>query len=291
MEMRLAAILWCYKEPEVCRNHLIHFKEYNPDLPIYVLYGGPQEDAPPFKKMLSPFINDFYCYPGNESSNWKWQFGDLLLATWYRDRGRLLDFDSIFILQWDMLVLEDLSHSLAGMTKNDLLLSGCRRVSEVQPWWPWTNGNNPEQRPNYYRFLQLITERFGASAKDVHACLFIVVVLPRTYLDKYNDQIAFSNLREVGFLEYKVPTLAIIWGYEFFDRHWYSPWWCANPETKSIRRINRVLNAVGDEPTALTVLLSLLLKKSAIIHPYTKSVKLWGTRRTFLTLRWVLNCL
>ena len=99
----IAVVFWFYKEPEICINRLKLIKKYNPKIKIFGLFGGNQNEESLYNEKLGGYLDDFYTHP-SANSDWKWIHGDLMLLDWYKDRGQKLKWDSVVIVQWDMLV-------------------------------------------------------------------------------------------------------------------------------------------------------------------------------------------
>ena len=130
--MKLAILFWFYREPKTCENHLKMLRKYNPDTPIYGLYGGNLEEADNYRQVLNNYLDDFYIFSQNKDSNWKWHLGDLLITDWYRERGKDLSWDTIIIVQWDMLVFGSVDHLFSMLKADQILLSGLRPIQEVE---------------------------------------------------------------------------------------------------------------------------------------------------------------
>ena len=117
-----AILFWCYKEAGVCANRLRLLRHYNPAAPIYVLFGGAAAESQQFETEFLPYIDDFYVYPGEKSSQWKWVNGDMLISQWFSERGHRLRWDSIAVIQWDMLVFAPVEELFENLKENELLL-------------------------------------------------------------------------------------------------------------------------------------------------------------------------
>lgn len=85
--MKIAILFWFYKEPQVCENRLKILRKYNPDTPIYGLYGGDSKDENIHRSILNKYLDDFYVFNKKRDTNWKWLHGDLMITDWYRERG------------------------------------------------------------------------------------------------------------------------------------------------------------------------------------------------------------
>lgn len=240
--MQPAVLFWCYRDPDLCRRRLTLLRHHDPDVAVYCLFGGLPAEAPAMAQALNGLIDDFWCFSPDQPAAWKWRHGDLTIAQWYRQRGHQLAWDHLFIVQWDMLIAAPVHRLLAGIAPDQLLLSGVRPVREVAPWWGWIKGDGPEQGPEYRAFEHRLRTQ-TRYAGDLFACLFIVVSLPRRFLERY----AGPEVDEIGFLEYKLPSLAAAWGFDFWRDHPFTPWWASDPATRQAPPRARLLNAVGEE--------------------------------------------
>lgn len=262
--MNLALLFWFYKDLDVCENRLAALRACNLNRPIYGLYGGDPAEAAHVQARLGCWLNDFYVFTENQDSHWKWQHGDQLIAAWHRDRGHALAWDTIVIVQWDMLLLAPVERLFPTLKPGEALFSGLRTEHEVADWWGWLNGADPEKRADRDAFrLYLETEHGYRDA--LLCCLFIVVCLPRRFLDLYNA----AGPPLTGFLEYKLPTLARVFGIPFCVEHPYRPWWASNPVTRQAPEQERLLNAVGQDISLNAVLAETARKDGLrIMHPY-----------------------
>jgi hypothetical protein len=207
----LAILFWFYKELDVCDNRLELLQRHNGDLRVYGLFGGEEADAGAFEARLGGRLADFYVAPPADRQ-WNWLNGDLMLLNWFERRGRGLVWDQIAVVQWDMLVLDAIRQQLPGMKAEEMYLSGLGTIdAAIENGWFWTSDG--AHRPNYLRFKQHVREGYGYVRAPLH-CGFIFQVIPRAFFDKY----AGVAGREIGMLEYKVPTYAEIFGVPFYRR-------------------------------------------------------------------------
>lgn len=202
----LAILFWFYKEPGLCEDRLRLLRKLNPGMRIFGLFGGDPDTEHTFRERLTPYLDDFYCFAPQATPEWKWRNGDLLLADWHRQRGGGLQWDSIVIVQWDMLVLAPMAELFGSLPRGSIFLSGFRSMEqEPVEGWVWVEG--AEERQDYLRFLQHVRTRHSWEG-DPTACIFIVVVLSREFLQKY---VTISE-PELGFIEYRVPIYAQAFG-------------------------------------------------------------------------------
>jgi hypothetical protein len=275
--MKLAILFWFYKEPEICQNRLELLRRYNPTTPIYGLYGGDLATIDGYQSALSPYLDDFYAFTEPKDSYWKWIQGDLMITQWFRDRGKDLEWDTIVIIQWDMLVFGAVEQLFSMLKPNQLLLSGLRPIVEVEQEWQWTSPKIPDLRERYLEFCEYIHKTYDYKQNPM-GCLFIVVGFPRTFLEPY----ARVAEPELGFLEYRIPMYAQIFGTPFCENHPFDAWWvdvdptfwAKNPLKRVYfslsRRLNpNPLNPAKREISLIPISRHLMIESGArIFHPY-----------------------
>lgn len=257
-------MFWFYKNFPVCVQRIERFRRVNPSLKVFALYGGGYMQRENAFFAINHLVDDFYSFDEQQEPEWKWRNGDHLIGSWFLNRGVHLQWDNIFIMQWDMLVLKDpLEVVLKNVQPEQVLLSGFTGFENVSEWWGWSK-NYPEEILKYKNYLFDKFEYDGS----LYACLFIVVCLPRGFLAKY----ASLAITELGFLEYKVPTMAKVFGFEICYDSQFDPWWAANPATVSIARRDKVLNASRVDIGLMTIFSELTTPSGRrVFHPYGKS--------------------
>jgi len=274
--MKLALLFWFYKDLDVCENRLQLLRKFNPDTPIYGLFGGTLDDAAAFEKRLGTYLNDFYIFTEDRPKEWKWYHGDQMVTHWFRERGRQLAWDTIFIAQWDMLVFGDVRQRFASLNKDEILLSGLRPIREVESWW-WYLRPESQDRENYLAFLKHVKENYQYNCEP-QCCQFIVACLPRRFLESYSE----ISQAELGFLEYKIPIYAQIFGIPFCTNHPYQPWWADDPTTRNTPVLGRALNADVENVSLRSIAANLLRPRGArIFHPVFQAYPLHLLQRVW----------
>lgn len=269
--MNLAFLFWFYKDLDVCENRLSALRAKNPNSRIYGLYGGDPAKADVAQARLGRWLDDFYAFQDDRDAHWKWRHGDQLIAAWHRDRGHALPWDSLIVAQWDMLLLAPAKRLFPTLKPGEALFSGLRPAREVEGWWGWLSGVDPDKRADRDAFRAYLKTEHGYQDEFL-CCLFIVACLPRRFLDLY----VAAGPPEVGFLEYKLPTLARVFGIPFCQAHPYRPWWASNPATKDAPARERLLNAVGQDVAFDDVLAEMARCDGLrIIHPYRRHFPNW----------------
>jgi len=261
--MQLAVLFWFYKEPEICENRLQLIKKGNPDIKIFGLYGGKKSDAQKYKKKLSKYLSDFYVSAyHNKPKRWKWIHGDIMLLEWYLKRGRKLRWDSVVVTQWDILVIGSVKKQFAGIKKGEMFLSGLRVLDRnIEKKWNWTQAKHPKNRKDYLAFKEYIREKYNYTSKLL-CCLFILELFPRDFFKKWQ----LLPSKEMGMLEYSLPTHAKILHTPFFKKN-LGVWWFNKKDNKR----NTPLNARGIKIKESFIRSELKKKRGfRIFHPYRK---------------------
>jgi KaiC/GvpD/RAD55 family RecA-like ATPase len=257
--MNLAILFWFHKDVPICINRLRLLRRYNPDVPVFALYGGERADIETFKAQLAPYIDDFFHFSQEKSAEWKWWNGDLMITDWYSKRGQTLPWDTIVVVQWDMLVFDSVHKIFAGLTDGQMLLSSLRPVKEVESHWPFTT----KYREEYDEFINHIQSELNYSGPAL-CCNFVVACLPRRFFESY---VRVKNPGP-GFIEYRVPTYAEMFGIPFYKSKRFDCLWVDEPGAGSVSRWKRVLTTSALYIPFLTIIYHLLRKDgSRIFHP------------------------
>ena len=209
--MDLAILFWSYKQVEICANHLELLRRHNEGLRVYGLFGGPPDETAAFEAQIGPQLDDFYAAPPADAE-WKWLNGDLMLLDWYERRGRSLAWEQVAVVQWDMLVLGSLRDQLPGLRPGQMCISNLKRLNKArEAAWYWTRPDG--RRGDYLKFRQHIRETRGYDRQPL-GCYFMFAIMPRAFFEHYG---AVTG-KEIGFLEYRVPTYAEIFGIPFYEK-------------------------------------------------------------------------
>ena len=257
---KLAILFWFYREPLICKNRLAILKKYNPDLKIYGLFGGNPDESAKYTSILGKYLDDFYVFHSDDSS-WKWLNGDLMILDWYKKRGKNLSWESLAVIQWDMLVLADLKNIFKKIKKGQMYLSGLRTLTgDLEKRWLWTRPSG-KYRKDYLAFLKYIQSAYGLKNRLL-CCLFIFQIFPRSFLEKFS---ATRNSR-LGFLEYKIPTYAKILKTTMFKKNLGCQWFI-----EKLPKGSFPLNADSAD-ISKTYILSELKKENGfrMFHPFNK---------------------
>lgn len=203
---KLAILFWYYKEPETCANRIHSLRKLNPNISIFGLYGGNPDQFSVYEDLFGNILDDNWCYLDYQDSAWKWRHGDLVINAWYREKGLHLAWDTLIIMQWDMLALAPVGQIFSPLIKDEIYLPGLRPIEELEHHWWWTKPNTP-QGEEYALFKSQLSDQYGFSG-PYQACQFVTAALPRSFLNHY----AKIQNPELGFLEYKLAAYANLFG-------------------------------------------------------------------------------
>lgn len=218
--MNLAILFQFYTQPRICANRLEILRHFNPHTPIFGLYGGDGADSDRHREILGGMLDDFYVCPMDRTKRWKWRNGDQIIADWYRARGTELSWDTVVLVEWDMVVAENIGTIFAPLKKDEILIPGLRPVREVERWWSQVTKRKPKRRTKYIEFLRHVRKEHGYTDEPLCGYLF-GSCLPRTFLEKY----APGASPDHGFMEYKIPIYAQIFRTPFCTDHDIRVWW------------------------------------------------------------------
>jgi hypothetical protein len=121
---RLAILFWFYKELDLCAARVAELRALNPQTQIFGLFGGAMDAAAQARAQLGSLLDDLYVFSEDRDAHWKWLNGDHVIAAWMRDRGEALDWDTLVLVQWDMLVAAPVGDLFGSLRKGEAVFSG-----------------------------------------------------------------------------------------------------------------------------------------------------------------------
>jgi hypothetical protein len=201
---------------DFCVNRIEFFRFYNPGIPVYGLFGGDEIEYQIFENRLDHLLDGNFCIRG-QSTLWKWKNGDLAIRLWYKDYGCYLDFDSVIMLEWDLIFLDSVELVYSGVSENQVGMTGLIPLKEIEKIWYWTR--NKIQKQNWQDLLQYVMETYGYSQEPM-AGLCPGLMLPRKFLDDYSS----VEIPALCHDELRIPLFAQVLGYELVDLGFYRKW-------------------------------------------------------------------
>jgi hypothetical protein len=159
-----------------------------------------------------------------------------------------------------MLVLLPIAEICPALAPDEVLLCGVRPVAELGQAWVWSKGGT---EPRYRAFVDMIRNRFGAV--EPMSCVFVIAGLPRRLFDAY----ALLPDAEVGFVEYRLPTLAAAAGLRLAEDDRFAVWRPADVTSGPPTRRQKYLNGARHSIHLPTVFRERRDRDGArVFHPY-----------------------
>jgi mannosyltransferase OCH1-like enzyme len=231
-----------HKEPRICLNRIELLKLYNPDIPIYGIYGGNEENFHEFDELLNNDLAGIYCIK-DKTNEWKWKNFDLALRGWYNDYGKDIDFDVACVVEWDLLIFGSLNEIYAGINESKLGITGLTPLSSIENQWFWTTGARKDE---YVKLIEYVRKTYNYS-KTTFASLGPGLCFPKSFLADYSA----IDVPELSHDEIRLPLFAQILGYSMentgFSKDWFDTeerkYFNCDNNPVSIDIINRELQA------------------------------------------------
>lgn len=136
------------KRAALFRFHTIHnpqdiiarvrfFKLLNPDVAVYGLFGGSVYE---YKKITSAlhqaFLGlTFWDEPDREI---KWRSSDLAYQTWYNQVGYQEEFDALYPIEWDLILMDSLENLFSHIPRTALGCTGLISLKYIENSWYWS---------------------------------------------------------------------------------------------------------------------------------------------------------
>lgn len=279
--MQMAILFLFYKEFGLCRSSLKRLRRLNPGVRIFAYHTGAPENGLSAKAEVEGFVDDFYAFPLERDARWRWEHFDQILMTWYERHGQGLEWDSVFLVQWDMLVAAPIRSLYPGLRADQVLLPGLERMGDIDRWYHFADPRNSDLSG----FKSWLAERF-AYRGDVYVYPIVVVVLPRAFFAAAQR----LGYPEVGYIEYTLPTMAHVYDLEIVRDARYAVWW--NPEANGGGNIEHlpegcVISVFAQEMPRSLVYAELARRGGArMFHPVYRRIPAIAERRW---VAWVLS--
>lgn len=244
---------------ELCKDRLEFFRRLNPDISIYGLYGGKEDEFELYHEKLQKYFEHNYCIK-NKPAQWKWQHSDLVYRLWYNDVGCQIAFDSVIVLEWDLVFFEPVENIYGFVDKHQVGLTGLIPLHKIEKKWFWTR--DPQQRKNWQKLLDYVKDQWQYSASPF-ASLCPGVILPKSFLEKYNQ----IEVPELCHDELRIPLFAQALGYSLTDLGFFKKWF-SKSEWKYFNCNNRYIEQK-------TIHKELSKEKGRrVFHPFREKIEL-----------------
>jgi hypothetical protein len=253
--MKRVILFRFHKKPLVCKNHLVLLKKYNPQVPIYGLYGGSSENFLKVNKFISKEITHIYSV-AHQTNKWKWENSDLAVRQWFRDFGYNLDFDTLHVVEWDLLFFDSITNIYRHVPPNSLGLTGLQPLKNVENRWSWTT--EEPTKSNWLRFKAKIKKKYGLP-KPIMVCLGPGPVFPKSFLHAFIKTPVSTLVHD----EIRLPIMASILGFKLSDTKLYKHWFDDQEKT--------IFNCVNREINTHTIIQEMSKTNGRrVFHPFRK---------------------
>jgi hypothetical protein len=190
---------------DVCANHLAVLRLFNPHVQVFGLYGGPEKH---FAQASRLPLEHVWAIPIDDSY-WKWVNGDLAVRWWYREVGAKLRFDILHLIEWDLLLLDNIAQRFRHV-RDGVAVSYLAPLGSEADTWNWV-------APVRGRWeLQLLLDHVGKLCERrprPMKCIFGAVAFSRAFLDRY----AATDVPGLCNDEVRVPLFAQAFGMPVVD--------------------------------------------------------------------------
>jgi hypothetical protein len=182
----------------------------NPGVPIHGLFGGSGLAS---KRLLG--LDDLYS--SRNPTEWNWKHSDLVLAEWYREAGHAIPFDTLHLVEWDLLLVEPLESLYSAVPTGAVGLTALTPISELEDEWTWLRRR--ESRSEWEQLLAWARTDRGYDGVP-HGCVGPGPCFPRGFLEAY----AKLDPPLLGNDELRLPLAAQILGFPMVDTRLRGPW-------------------------------------------------------------------
>jgi hypothetical protein len=209
------------RNPLVCRSRVTLLRALNPGVELHGVLGGTRGlRRTVFRLAGKPFLGLDTLYKSPRSGLWNWKNGDLVLAAWYRDVGRYLDFDVLHFVEWDLLMLGPIEQIYSNVPIDAVALTAFTPLSEIERDWEWLSGSTNREA---WEELRAYVRAGWGYEEAPYACMGMGPCFPRRFLAEY----ASIDPPDLCHDELRLPLFAQALGFDVVDTgfrpHWHDP--------------------------------------------------------------------
>ena len=238
----------------VCKSRLKMLQFHNPDIPVYGIYGGKNQDFRKCRKKLGKYFKHLWIIP-EWLSETKWSNFETILKVWYVHIGKDIDFDRAYVIEWDLLLLDSLKNIYQNIGVNEVGVTGLMPVDKIKDNWYWSTDKNQKRKLEYV--FSLARQYYGHNSV-FYASLGPGLCFPKSYLDNFSK----LNMPAICHEEIYFPLFAQLLNYPLKDTEFFNGWF----NDKEKRYFNCDKNYVSKK----TIRSELLLRGRKVFHPYQK---------------------
>lgn len=172
-----------HDNPEIARERIAILRYLNPGRGIHALFCGPADESADAHAAIGGLVETTWRYPVARSGAWMWRHGDLVVKAWHRSIGAGVDFDFVYVHDYDILFTAPLQEIYPQIDDRTVALTGCAPfTAEFESRWLWTTW--PDERLRFLAFCRYLQTHFGV-ARQQWVCFGPGALLPRSFLDAW----------------------------------------------------------------------------------------------------------
>lgn len=169
---------------EIAIERINLLKRFNPDKHIHGLFGGKKSESTFFEESLRSQLSSFTVID-SEDPKWKWLHIDLTLKEWYRKTGKNIEFDFLYDIEWDMLLLDSLDNIYPKiLDQNSIALNAYEPIDNIRDNWDWTS-EEPD-KSKFLKFERYMNKKFGIEKLEF-ASLGPWAMLSKDFVDEFSN--------------------------------------------------------------------------------------------------------
>jgi hypothetical protein len=217
----------------VCRERLRILRHFNPDLPVYALYGGTLQEAGIARQSTDEFTLGFWNCSELCDAKTKWLRSDFLVKEWYSRVGRALNFSFLYLYEWDILTVAPLKKIFPPLVSSSVYVSPLRAFTpEEEVTWFWTK----DRKWKNSEFVNYLIANYGIE-RPRHVSHAPGMVFSREFLEAQKNLPFLSGVND-GFA---IPALAEAFGFPLRETKLFS-----HPRNSERRLWNTTGVAIND---------------------------------------------
>lgn len=207
------AILFFYQNPSPACLHELHvLRQTKPHVRIYGIFAGAALSYDRMMEMAS-CLDDHWCYLGNIDQYWKQENVDVIIASWFLDRGKNLAWEFLFFYPVELELNDGLrqprwDQSPLLPTQNCFSICPAPKIESVDAFIQ-DKGNTHKQFQNVI-FKELIISLFGYQ-DWIWESGFTYIILSRKALETIAPLIPHIPGRSY----FRLPTILTLLGFDF----------------------------------------------------------------------------
>lgn len=217
-----------HKDVDICENRINNLNIKNPDIDIY----GIGEYVENYERLYKSGMEHIHTIE-DKSSRWKWLNGDLVIKRWFNDYGHTINFDRLYLVEWDMLLTDKINNIYPELSDDTVGLTGYDKNLNNQ----WFNGRYDEI--NYIRQYFKSNNNFNINNR-INSIILPGLTVPKSFIELYNS----FNIPKVGNDEIRISSVAEYSDYkikptELYNNKYFN---CSNSEisNKDIKKDNNI---------------------------------------------------